>query len=339
MLRGLYTAASSLLRMQRRQEVIAGNLANATTTGYRADLPEANGFVAVLQEKLSEDSRRPTPLGWSLDWIGVLGTGVLPDRYVVDTRQGPLRQTDHPYDLALAGRGFFAVETPDGIGYTRDGSFRRSATGQLVTGQGYPVLGVEGPIQLGPGPFTVARDGTIEQNGQGIGRLQIVDFPPRFAVPTPEGVARLAAGAYTLGEDGTLTREGVAIARLSTFRLLGVDGPVELAPGAVLIGADGAVTVNGAAVGRLAEAAGLDAGQAQRTTGTLLRVPDGSEPPAAVANPQVEQYALEGSNVDLSKTLTDMLAASRAYEASQRALKLADETAQRAVSDVGRLNA
>ncbi|MCS6802425.1 MAG: flagellar hook-basal body protein [Dehalococcoidia bacterium] len=337
MLRGLYTAASSLLRMQRRQEVIAGNLANATTTGYRADVPEATGFVAVLQEKLGESL--PVPPGWTGEGIGLVGTGVQPDRYLVDTRQGPLRQTDHPFDLALAGRGFFAVETPEGIAYTRDGSFRRSAAGQLVTAHGYPVLGVDGPIQLGPEPFTVARDGTIEQNGQAVGRLQVVDFAPRFSLPAAEGAVRLAAGAYTLGADGLLTRDGAAVARLSSLQVPGVAGTIQLAPGALVIAPDGSVTVNGALAGRLRAAAGLDPAQARRTTGTLLRVPEGGEAPAPVDDPQIAQYALEGSNVDLTKTMTDMLAVARIYEASQRALKLADEAAQRAVSEVGRLSA
>jgi flagellar basal-body rod protein FlgG len=325
--------------MQKRQEVIAGNLANATTTGFRADAAEATGFVAVLQDQLNGIESPPAPNVWGADWIGLLGTGVQPDRYIVDTRQGPIRQTDNPLDLALGGRGFFAVQTPDGIGYTRDGSFRRSATGQLVTGQGYPVLGVDGPIQLGPGPVTVNRDGTLVQNGQVVSRLQVVDFAPRFALPTAAGTARVAAGAYTLDERGALTRDGTLVAQLSSFQAAGADGPVPLAPGALTIGADGTLTINGTPAGRLPAAAGLDTDQARRTSGTLLRIPDGGEPPQPVDNPRVEQYALEGSNVDLTKTMTDMLAVSRAYEASQRALKLADEAAQRAVTDVGRLTA
>ena len=337
MLRGVYTAASSLLRMQKRQEVIAGNLANATTSGYRADAAEAGGFVAVLQERLNSLDRVPN--FWEAGWLGLLGTGVQPDRFVVDTRQGPLRQTDHPLDLALAGPGFFAVETPDGVGYTRDGTFSRSPTGQLVTAQGYPVLGVNGPIELGPGPFSVARDGTITQDGQAIARLQVVDFPPRFSLVTAAGTVRLAAGDYTIAEDGTLIRGGAVAGRLSSWQAPGVDGLLTLAPGALTVGPDGSLTLNGAAAGRLPQAAGLDVDQARRTRGALLRVAEGGDVPEAVAEPLVEQYALEGSNVELTKTMMDMLAVARAYEASQRLLKLADEAAQRAVSDVGRLNA
>jgi len=156
---------------------------------------------------------------------------------------------------------------------------------------------------------------------------------------TAAGTVRLAAGDYTLAEDGTLTRGGAVVGRLSWWQAPGVAGPVTLAPGALTIGPDGTVTLNGAAAGRLPQAAGLDSDQVRRTSGTLLRVPEGGEAPEPVADPRVEQYALEGSNVDLTKTMTDMLAVSRAYEASQRALKLADEAAQRAVSEVGRLNA
>ncbi|MCL6649552.1 MAG: flagellar hook-basal body complex protein [Chloroflexi bacterium] len=337
MLRGLYTSASQLLRLQRRQEAIAGNLANATTTGFRADVPEGAGFAAVLQERLNGLEPAGARSLWGAEWIGAVGTGVQPDRYVLRTAPGPLRESDNPLDLALAGPGFFVVATPTGEGYTRDGTFRRAADGRLVTGAGLPVLGENGPITLGPGEVQVTSEGVIVQNGQTVARLRVVDFPPRYQLPSVNGPVRLAPGAYTLTPDGQLLQGAEPMAQLASFTLAGPGGELQLAPGQLVVGEDGTLTVDGQPRGRLSRAEGLGPDQAIRTAGPLLVLPPGAEAPTPVAAPQVRQGMLEGSNVDLTKTLTDMLAVARAYEASQRAIKLADEAARRAVEDVGRV--
>ncbi|MFN8535293.1 MAG: flagellar hook-basal body protein [Dehalococcoidia bacterium] len=278
MLRAMYTSASSLLRMQKRQEVIAGNLANATTTGFRADAVQAEGFASVLQGQVNGLEPGPAANVFGADWIGLIGTGVQPDRFVIDTRPGPLRQSDNPLDLALGGPGFFAVQTADGIGYTRDGSFSRSANGQLVTGQGNPVLGADGPIVLGPSAFQVARDGTVVQDRQVVGRLQVVDFAPRFELATFGGTTRLAAGQYTIAADGSVLQDGAAIAQLASFQVPGPNGPIALAPGQLTVGVDGALGLNGEAAGRLAAPPGWTSIRLAGPRGRCC-VPEGGEAP------------------------------------------------------------
>jgi flagellar basal body rod protein FlgG len=93
----------------------------------------------------------------------------------VDTRPGPLRETGRMTDLALQGRGFFVVQTPQGEMYTRNGRFTVDAQGRLVNGSGLPVLGSGGPLEV-EGSFVVERDGTLTAGGNVIGRLQVVDF-------------------------------------------------------------------------------------------------------------------------------------------------------------------
>ncbi len=176
MLRGLYSAASSLLAQMARQDLVANNLANLQTVGYRADT-----LLFQPARALPVTAAFGTLVGTFHRPVGQVGTGVLPAVPQPDLRQGPLRPGTHPLDLALVGPGFFAVQTPDGqVAYTRAGVFRPDATGTLTTPSGDLVLGADGqPIVLPPdGEVRVEPDGTLLVAGTPVGRLQVVDFPP-----------------------------------------------------------------------------------------------------------------------------------------------------------------
>ena len=148
--RGIQVSAAALTPLSRAQEILANNLANVSTTGFRQD---RIGFERLLA------SATPS-----------LGRQIALDPGALDTTGGVL-------DLALVGPGFFTVQTPDGLAYTRDGSLSLDAEGQLVHRSGNPIVGEGGPIQLPPGAtFEVAADGTVRVNGAAEGRLQIVTF-------------------------------------------------------------------------------------------------------------------------------------------------------------------
>ncbi len=139
--RGLYIAASGMLAEQARQDLIAHDLANASTTGYKPDRVASSSFG----EMLLGDTRSGRA-------IGGLGLGAQIDRQVTDVTPGPLRDSGEPLDFAVEGEGFFAVRTSGGVRYTRDGQFSASATGTLVTATGDDVLGPGGaPVRIGPG--------------------------------------------------------------------------------------------------------------------------------------------------------------------------------------------
>lgn len=146
MIRGIYITASGMLTRELAQEVLANNMANARTTGFKRD--------RVL-------------------FRGVLPEGVL--RVSTDHSQGPLFRTGNPFDLAIQGRGFFVVETPEGIRYTRDGHFSLDEEGTLVTADGYPVLGEGGTLKL-EGTVSFGEDGTVKVGDVVVGRLRIEDF-------------------------------------------------------------------------------------------------------------------------------------------------------------------
>jgi flagellar basal-body rod protein FlgG len=146
--RGLYIAASGMMAEQVRQDLIAHDLANASTSGYKPDRVASKSFG----EMLLSDTANGTA-------VGSLGLGTQIDRQVTDMSAGPLRDTGEPLDFAVEGDGFFAVRTSGGVRYTRDGQFAASARGTLVTAAGDDVLGPDGaPIRIGTDGKVAAGD-------------------------------------------------------------------------------------------------------------------------------------------------------------------------------------
>jgi flagellar basal-body rod protein FlgG len=131
--RGLYIAASGMLAEQARQDLIAHDLANASTPGYKPDRVASKSFGEML---LRDTTSNRT--------IGGLGLGTQIDRQITDMSGGPLRDTGEPLDFAVEGDGFFSVQTGAGVRYTRDGQFSVSSRGTLVTAAGDDVLGPAG---------------------------------------------------------------------------------------------------------------------------------------------------------------------------------------------------
>ncbi len=164
---GLYAACAGLMARTDSLDAIANNLANTSTTGFRA---RQGSFSSVLA-----DSGRQ-PLGSVLNQVtnnyGVLGSTRM------DQGQGSLTATGNSMDFAVQGPGYFAVQTPSGTQYTRNGAFRVSPQGQLTTQTGEAVLGQSGIIHLMPGKVSVSQDGTISSNGAIAGRLKLVEFAP-----------------------------------------------------------------------------------------------------------------------------------------------------------------
>jgi flagellar basal-body rod protein FlgG len=96
--------------------------------------------------------------------------------------QGDLRTTGNPLDVALEGRGFFAVQTADGVAYTRQGTFSLNPEGMLVTAQGLPVLGDKGPLRLPQGKIEIDATGQVRVGGTVLDRLRVVDLPQPYAL-------------------------------------------------------------------------------------------------------------------------------------------------------------
>ncbi|HEX7292512.1 MAG TPA: flagellar hook-basal body protein [Conexibacter sp.] len=152
--RGLYIAASGMVAEQMRQDQIANDLANSSTPGYKADRVTQRAFADLLLSN--------TATGQA---IGALTPGVAADRMVTDTSPQGLRDTGEPLDLAIAGDGWFAVQTAQGVRYTRNGQFGAAADGTLVDQLGNRVLGRDGQ------PVRVTR-GSVDPSEVGVFALQ-----------------------------------------------------------------------------------------------------------------------------------------------------------------------
>jgi len=166
MIRGLYTGASGMVVQMRKLDALSNNLANVDLTGYKKDLTVTKAFPEILLRRTNDNGVHVFPPGSvdSAPVVGRLGTGVeLSEVFTVFT-QGSLKETGNPFDIALDGKGFFTVETPDGERFTRNGSFLIDDNGLLVTKEGLPVLGENGPIYLKLNNFMIDQQGRIYQN-------------------------------------------------------------------------------------------------------------------------------------------------------------------------------
>jgi flagellar basal-body rod protein FlgF/flagellar basal-body rod protein FlgG len=145
---GALVGLSRQVAIQRELDVVANNIANINTTGYKAD-------GSLFEEYLSSSARAGGPSG-RISFVRDRGLWH-------DMSQGAIEHTGNQLDVAIDGKGFLAVQTPRGERYTRNGALQVNATGQLVTSDGYQVLGDGGPITLQPtdSQVSISRDGTV----------------------------------------------------------------------------------------------------------------------------------------------------------------------------------
>jgi len=155
MLPGLYLSANGMRVRITQQEIVANNIANLNTPGFKR---EAVSFREIYSSLMG----KPLPL------LGLEAK--------TDFGQGSLQRTGEPLNLAIEGRGFFTVETPKGTRYTRNGNFSLDKDGLLITQEGDPVLGESGPIIIDGDEVTVDDQGRVFVNGRLVDRFLIADF-------------------------------------------------------------------------------------------------------------------------------------------------------------------
>ncbi|MBU8870710.1 MAG: flagellar hook basal-body protein [Gemmatimonadales bacterium] len=179
MIRSLNTAERAMQMQQVRIDALANNLANANSTGFRQILTrvaeEGVGPATNTGEGVApaDDGQLLRDLPKDQNWAPA---PVMEMEHAVDIRPGAIRPTGRETDLALMGRGFFAVETPGGERYTRAGSFLINAEKNLTTPSGELLIGTGGPIQINGEAFSVEPDGTVMVDGNLVGRVKVVDF-------------------------------------------------------------------------------------------------------------------------------------------------------------------
>jgi flagellar basal-body rod protein FlgF len=164
--RGLYIAATGMLAAQIRQDVIANNLANASTPGFKGDIAVGEAFRDMLLTDTATRGR-----------LGPLSTGAQVSEIAVNLRNGTMRHTGGDLDVAINGAGWLQVQTDGGVRYTRNGALTTNLQGQITTAQGDPVLGAGGqPIVVDGrrGQVAISPTGVVTVAGEEVGQLGIV---------------------------------------------------------------------------------------------------------------------------------------------------------------------
>jgi flagellar basal-body rod protein FlgF len=191
----LLVGLSRQMVLERQMDVVANNVANVNTNGYKAD-------KSLFAEYLKSGAHEDNFVGQDRRVSFVLDGGIFKD-----FSQGPTEQTKNPLDVAIDGGGFLAVQTPAGERYTRDGALQINNQGQLVTAGGNPVLGNSGPIVFQPTDhdISIAADGTVTVL-EGInridsvrGKLRLVSFAQAQAL-LKDGSNLYSAGAGTAAQ-------------------------------------------------------------------------------------------------------------------------------------------
>jgi flagellar basal-body rod protein FlgG len=183
---GMYSAVSASLSAARRLDVITNNLANLNTPGYKKD-------KMSFESLLSGAANPPVvPQGTTADPV------LLKENNYIDFATGPTNKSGNPLDLALDGDGFFAVTTPDGTAYTRQGNLRSSADGTLVTVDGYPVQGVGGAaISIKGSKVVIDAKGGVTVDGTQVGTISVVDFDKPYTLTKTGGAMFVPADPKT----------------------------------------------------------------------------------------------------------------------------------------------
>lgn len=277
MIRGLYSAASGMFSLERKQEALSDNLANAQTPGYKKDDTVLRTFPKLFLQRINDldQNGKGTQISGSVP-IGVLSNGVYAQERVPSFSQGTLVQTSNPLDVAIEDSGiptvdvngrqvkptaFFAVQLPDGtVGYTRNGKWDLDANGNVVTSEGYRVLGANNqPIQITNG---VAKE-NLSINSAG----QIIEYP--------NDPARTRIGGQI----------GIAM----------VENPLELRRmGGNVFQSDNAIAIGGADAGvslqqGFVEQSNVDPGQTMTEMMLTLRGYEANQKVVSVYNTSLEQ--------------------------------------------------
>jgi flagellar basal-body rod protein FlgF len=162
---GVYTAVSGLRAQMDALDMMANNLANVNTTGFKED----NAFFTLLRQSVDQ-SPEPDQLNSTINQS-------ITAQAAVNPTAGSIRPTNRDLDVAIEGDGFLVAQTTGGTRYTRNGNLRLNDKFVLTTSDGFPVLGIKNqPIVLGSGKIRIDQDGNVSLDGAPVDRLKVVSF-------------------------------------------------------------------------------------------------------------------------------------------------------------------
>jgi flagellar basal-body rod protein FlgF len=172
----IYQAAAGALLQQMRLDMLTNNLANINTTGYKADVP---AFRIPHPDAPSQDGTAVIP--------GGLSPYAPPLEAYTNFASGPLVRTGNSLDTAIVGKGFFEIQSPTGVLFSRKGNFTVNAQGVLATAEGWPVMGQRGQIAIDGSAVAINESGDVHVDGEMVDTLRVVDFDDPQRLRKKEG--------------------------------------------------------------------------------------------------------------------------------------------------------
>lgn len=298
---GMWPSVSGALAQSQAVDTVANNLANMNTDGYKKDVSVFKEYLSTLERQNAPTGISPRPIKdkdlYPLD--GKDQTFVIRDGTYTDFRQGHLKVTQSPLDIAIDGPGFFEVSTPAGIRYTRHGSFKLAKDGQLVTTEGYPVLA---------------------SNAGGLASA----LPPSAVQPS---------------QGRLLTQGGVAagpvppdvVARYIYFQSAGNLGSQ------ISVSEEGGVYAGEQRLGQLGIAEFKDPNKLRKQGDRLFINADPTNLSADLQKSILRQGMVETSNVSPVDEMTKLIQANRMFEQDLKAIKAYDHIMEKESNDLGKL--
>jgi flagellar basal-body rod protein FlgF len=209
------SAASGMRSRMESLDMLANNLANATTVGYKSD----REFYSLYASAEATAGSMEAPEG--------ADTAPVIESHWTDQSQGILRTTGNSMDLAIDGSGFFTVKGPTSDLFTRNGNFRLSPSGTVVTADGYPVLSGNGATiqSRAEAPLEITPDGTVNQQGQSLGQIRLVNFS------APSAINKQGANYFYLADPNAKPAASSALVyqgRLEDSNAGGAEGAIRL---------------------------------------------------------------------------------------------------------------
>lgn len=349
MIRGIYIAASSAIAETKRIDVIANNVANANTAGFKKDVMITESFPEVLISRINgRDKQSLSGSNKSDNGFNIENEG---DVYSVS-----------------AGAGYINVQTAQGISRNKSVQFTVDQEGYLVTSQGNYILGQNGPINTGGAPVNIDNKGQVLADGTVVDRLKVsnplsaignlsygirtqeintnyeqgqvfgtgndfdlaIEGKGFFSVETPQGERYTRSGEFTRDNEGYLvTKEG--------HKVLGENGPILLEGKDLTINEKGEVYAGGELQDKLKLVEFSDYTLLRKEGNGLVKIADGITMEPETAEVNIRQGFLEGSNVNSVKEMVSMMTMLRSYEANQKLIKIHDELLGKAVSEIARV--
>ncbi len=299
---GMWTSVSGAAAQAQAVDTVANNLANVDTNGFKKDVPAFKEYLSSVEREHDRPSIHVGPVKdkdlnplYDKDQAHVIVHG-----NYTSFKQGPMKVTKSPLDVAIEGPGLIEVSTPQGLKYTRHGSFKVAADGRLVTNEGYPVL--------------LSRAGGLA--GQ---------EPAALAAPASgSGAGELASGAPT---PGSLSDPAIAsrFINVKDRGNINIDEKGDIYSGQDLLGQVSVVEFQDP---KLLQKTGL-----QYFTNTLPEKNAAKDP----TNTRIHQGMLEGSNVNPVEEMTNLIKANRLFEHDLKVMKTFGDMMGREANDIGKL--